>query len=92
MPRKKVNNKEELNEELEIEKELSKDDLTPIQDKVTKLFDDIGTTEEGVETTTAYPEERLGEILEQYVDPETDSIPRDNFPDLITSILEEFSE
>lgn len=88
MPRKKLENKETLNEELEIETELSKDDLTPIQDKVTKLFDDI-TTEEAAEPTTAYPEERLSEILEQYVDPETDSIPRDNFPDLINDILEE---
>ena len=47
MPRKRC--KEDINEELEIEKELSKDNLSPIQDRVSKIFDDIGSSEGQVE-------------------------------------------
>jgi alcohol dehydrogenase class IV len=76
--------KEELSEDMEIQKELENDDITPIQDKVSKLFDDV-EVEENV--SAEFPEDRIGEILESYTD--GDCIPRSAFPDLITSILEE---
>ena len=77
--------KQELTEDLEIQKELENDDITPIQGKVDKLFDEAGV-EEAV--SAEFPEDRLGEILENYC--EDDCIPRSAFPDLIASILEEF--
>ena len=42
-----------LSEDLEIQKELEKDDITPIQGRVDKLFADVETTEieEAVEDT-----------------------------------------
>ena len=45
--------KEMLTEDLEIQKELEKDDITPIQGRVDKLFADVETTEieEAVEDT-----------------------------------------
>jgi len=41
--------KEEAVEELEIEQELKQDDISPIQDKVSKLFDNLETETEEVE-------------------------------------------
>ena len=77
--------KKELSEDIEIQKELEKDDITPIQGRVDKLFDDA-EVEENV--TTEFPEDRISVILEKYT--EDDVIPRAAFPDLIADILEEF--
>jgi len=76
--------KEQLTEDMEIQKELSEDDITPIQGRVDKLFDDV-EVEEAV--STEFPEDRISEIIEQYV--EGDCIPRSSFKELISDLLEE---
>ena len=69
---------------MEIQKELENDDISPIQGRVDKLFDEAEIEEV---TSTEFPEDRMAEVLEEYT--ENDCIPRKNYPDLITSILEQ---
>ena len=76
--------KKQLSEDMEIQNELEKDDIIPIQGKVDQLFADA-EVEEAV--TTEFPEDSIAEILERYV--EDDCIPRSAFPDLIAALLEE---
>jgi len=78
--------RKELTEDLEIQKELEKDDITPIQGRVDKLFDDA-EVEEAV--TTEFPEDRIIQILEQNMN-DDDCIPRSNFQELVSDLLEEF--
>jgi len=86
MPRKKAD-KETLNEELEIEQELSKDNITPIQDRVTKLFDDIGT--DTVVDSDTEVEETNSVIGLDWIDISETLNSHINDPELEDAIMEE---
>ena len=74
--------KELLTEEIEIQKELESDDITPIQDKVSKLFDDVGAeeiVEESSDTVTGLDWTDIAETLNHYL----------NDPDLEDNIIQD---
>ena len=73
----------EISEEMEIQKELETDDISPIQSRVDKVFDDSesGTIE------TLDKTEVIHDILEEYT--EDDCIPRSNYTALTAALLKE---
>jgi len=75
--------RKEISEEMEIQKELETDDISPIQSRVDKVFDDSESgTVEALDNT-----EVIHSILEEYT--EDDCIPRNNYTALTAALLKE---